>query len=1040
MMIFHFLKKNFKFIIEIILILSLVIFSIIQSEKFLRGWHGPGGSITTDLYIPSIMFACGHGFTNVNPNDVPHLRAFLDFNQQVFLEEYVPKDVPYLDWDIYQNYHRYLIYTVGILWRLFGVSWEVLRWFLVFLYATTVLIVYAIARVFLPSYLAVVMGYYFARAEEVLIILPILRDFARAPFILLVIFLLFRLLRGVVTNKQFVFYCVLLGLACGVGIGFRRDLMIFFVLALLVLLILPKNINVPKLSIRLVGVITVIFVFFVSSYPILQAFYSYGTLGWHDTLMGFGIEHDDLAGLQRTNYERMPKHNDLFVSATADVHCYYHEQIHDYELHFRKNTELQKRKLFFSYIYWFPADIVIRTYSSITRVLDSVVYNPFPINLYHALLSLGVILLFMAVDFRRGVCFAIVLFYAIAIQTLQFHFRHNFYLAFIPYLLYFLLLYWFLMGMYHLWRGGKANVAENMQKLISIAKKFMIIVFTGAFFSLGILIVARQIQSYQVSRLFQAYHTADQIPIPYTTYSTEEGTVYALDKPLSARFEDPFVVDCSFTPNILIIDFAVKQFPACFETLYDGTDNFSSNLTIKGSANSGKEPTYVRYFLSVYENMQDLKSNWNRFVGIRIEDASKLEVAGLYKVCNIEKVPLFINYYFVKNELPDVYQQIAPYMKSPINPCWKPYGVSSSQMVINNANEAFLNGDKGKAYDILQKAMEREPFLLKYGFTLADFYEAVGELDTAKEVYIQLISNRPHDPIPGIKLSSLLSRLRFSETDKQKFWEDVTHRIPESSVAWLYYAKSQQDKNTAKEALAKAVLLNKAILLSTPLTSVHYEIRDIFSQVMGDEKNADSSLCSTIPLREQVSYMLTAGMYLSEHNEYQKAVDILQFLVKITPQFHLIYPPLISALLKKQDTNLDTLFYYNTTLISLIPYRLEPITQIEEIHENIRYLSEQEWIEIWKDLESKFPNSPCILCGLGRAYELSEQNTEAQHVYEKAIRYVRKSDECAQLVYYRWVKLLYQSGQKNNAITLLKKAIRQYPNNPILKSLLEQYE
>lgn len=1039
MLFLRLLKKYYKYIFEGTLILFIIIFSIIRSEEFLRDWHGPGGSITTDLYIPSILFACGKGFVNASPSEIPHLRAFLDFNEPHFSAEHIPEDIQYQELDVYQQYHRYLIYIVGIVWHLFGVSWEVLRWFLVIVYAITVLIIYAIARIFLPSIFSFFVSIFFVISLIPIIILPILRDFLRAPFILLVILILFHLIRGIKTNKQYLFYCVFLGFTCGIGIGFRRDLLIFFVLSVLVLFIVPKQNNIPKISVRLGSIKLLIIAFLISSYPILKSFHQFGTLGWHDTLMGFATEHDDLAGLQRTNYERIPKYNDLFVSANADVYCYYNESLNDYELYNKKNPELEKQKLLFAYLYWFPADMVIRTYSAIARISDRILSSALPINPYRSLLSLAIIILFIAIDFRRGLCFAIVLLFSMSIQTLQFSFRHSFYLTFIPSLLYFLLLTWLLIGTYHLWQGGKEKIVENRDKLTHIVKRFIIIAFTITFFALGILIVARQIQSYQLSRLFQAYHTAEQIPLSYKTLATERGTVYSLDKPLSPRWEKIFTADASYTANILVIDFVVHQFPACFEAIYDGINDFSYNLTITRfmlSENNSSE--YVRYFIPVYENMQDLKSNWNRFIGIRIEDTDKLQVVGIYKICNLDKIPLFINYYFVKDEVPGLYQKIAPYSKSQINPCWKPYGISPSQAIVNNAIGAFYSGEKKKAYEILKKAMQEEPYYLKYGLALADLYETAGETDNAKQVYTQLISHRLHDAIPAMKLKTLLSRLHFTPEAQQQFWENMTKQVPESSVVWLCNAQNQPDSSTARESLAKAVHLNNDILLSIPFTSVYYNMKDIFSQVMKDKTTEDNSLCTAISLREQISYMLTAGMYLSEHNDYQKALDILQFLVKITPQFYLIYPPLISTLIKQQNTDLETVFYYNTTLISLIPYKPGPIIQMEEIQENTHYLSEQEWVDIWNKLENRIPDSPCILCGLGRAYEIAQQKTEAEQAYRKAIRYARKSDECTQLAYYRLVKLLYQSGQKNEAIITLNKSIRLYPNNPILKTLLEK--
>ena len=1030
----------FSIIFEIVLIVFLIGFSIILSEKSLRDWHGPGGSISTDLYIPSILFACGKGFVNTDPSGIPHLRSFLDFNEQIFLPEYIPAQFQAQDLDIYQQYHRYLIYTVGLVWRIFGVSWEVLRWFLVFLYVLTVLIVYAIARTFLPPYFSIFIGFYFVISGIALIILPILRDFVRAPFILTVILILFYLIQGKRSNKRFLVSCLLLGLICGIGIGFRRDLLMFFILSLFILIIVPKENHIPKIPIRIVGVIITILVFLFSSYPILQSFHKFGTLGWHDILMGFGTEHDDLAGLQRTNYERMPKYNDLLVSVTADNHSYYNESLNDYELFVKKNSELEKRNLFFTYLYWFPADIVIRIYSSIARLSDRILTSTLPINPYRTLLSLVVLIIFMAIDLHKGICFSVILLFAMSIQTLQFNFRHNFYLAFVPYLLYFLALNVSLHGLCQLWKGGKEKLDENIHELKRIFKRFCIIGFTITFFAFGILVVARQIQSYQLTQLFRLYETAERVPVSYKSYTTQAGTAYSLEKPLSLRFDDHFMAVPFFEVSIVVVDFLVNKFPACFEVLYDGLDDFSCNLTITRYTPSDTQSVYVRYFIPVYEHLQDLNSDWNRFIGIRIEDTSNLQVQNIYKICNPEHIPLFINYYFVQDELPNLYQKIAPYSKEMINPCWKPYGISTKRMGINNANNAFYNGDLTKAYEILQKFMEEEPYSIEYGLTLASIYEKTGQVEQAKEIYLQLMSNKPHEPILGIKLNNLLLQSNLSEEDKQRFWKDVISKLQDSSVAWFYYSKSLTDVNTAKEALSKSISLNRDILLSTPYTSMYYDLKELFSLAMKNEQDLDNTLCSTLPLHRQIAYMLTAGVYTADNHEYKKSLDILQFLSKITPNLYLVYPPIVTSLLNSQDADIESIFYYSTTLISIIPYKIEPIIQIEDIHDNIHYFSEKEWIELWSDLRNKTPDSPCILCGLGRAYELSRQTNEAKKIYKKAIGYSHKSEACAQLAYYRLAKLEYSLGNRKEAISLLKKAIRLYPDNVLLKQLLEEYK
>lgn len=1026
--------KNLFIVTEVIGILLLAVFSGVIAEQNLRNWHGPGGSISTDLYIPSIMFACEKGFINVNPLEIPHLRAFLDFNEQTFASENIPQQFRKIDWDTYQQYHRYLLYSVGWVWWLFGVSWDVLRWFLVCLFILTVLIVYAIARVYLPAIFALVVGFFFSISQIPVIILPILRDFARAPFILAVLLILFCLVETKRTTFRFIVLCFLSGLTCGIGIGFRRDLLMFLLLSVFILLLLPKTENVPKIHIRFAGILIVLITFLIVSYPILQSFHKFGTLGWHDTLMGFGTDHDDLAGLKRTNYERISKYDDLLVSAMADVYSFYHKDINDYELYINKNPELQKWNLFLAYLYWFPADILTRIYSAIARTLDRIMTIGLPINPYRALLSFAILILFIAVDLRKGLCFALILLYTMTIQTLQFNFRHNFYLTFIPYLLYSLLLYWMLTGIYNLWKNRKNKLKDNIEKLQFICFRFVIISFTVVFFSIGILIVARQIQSYQVSQIYKSYHDAELIPLSFESIKTQDGTLYHIEKPLSLLFPEMYRVRPSFSINILVLDFYINKFPASFETIYDGINDFSKNLTIiHNQTDESSAPTWVRYFLPVYENMVDPKTNWNRFVGIKINEPDKLELRSAFKVCDVEKIPLYINYYFTKDELPELFQKIAPYSKNLINPCWKPYAVPQSKLVISEATKTFQSGDIKKASEMLKEAMEQEPFLMMYGLTLCELYEQLGDIEQTKSLYIQLISKYPHDLIPTIRFETFLNKLNIPTEEKQKIWGKITTEIPHCSMAWYQYAKGESDSNLAKEYLSKAIELNKDILLASPFSASFYDIKEIFTQSFRNETNPDNNLCPHIPLRQQLSYMLNSGVCLLDNKRIQEATTVLQFLQTISPDFYLVYLPLINC-----EIELPEKFFYAKKLISLTPYKIEPITLLEGLQTPTTYFSEQDWLDLWQNLETAIPDSPCILCGLGRAYEQLQKYPEAEQAYRQALKYKRKSKDCTQLAYYRLANLLNILGKKDNAIEVLKKATRLYPDNQAIQFLYNE--
>lgn len=97
---------------------------------------------------PAVMLACGHGFRPAPAQK--EIESFLDVKRQSLDCADVPATDAGAAVNPFQGAHRYLLQTVGNLWRVWGVDWRVADHLMVGLFALACVLAYALLRVFLP--------------------------------------------------------------------------------------------------------------------------------------------------------------------------------------------------------------------------------------------------------------------------------------------------------------------------------------------------------------------------------------------------------------------------------------------------------------------------------------------------------------------------------------------------------------------------------------------------------------------------------------------------------------------------------------------------------------------------------------------------------------------------------------------------------------------------------------------------------------------------------------------------------------------------
>jgi hypothetical protein len=168
----------------------LFVGAAIGGMSYWKGAVATGQPFYYQIYFePAVMIGCGKGFVVARPQ-VPAMVPFLLRQVDRFSCDAIAADAPLGTDDMFQlGSWRYLMLAVGYPWRLFGVSWSALGPLFAVLFGATTASHTASSAWHESSS----GGHWRVGAEafrRALVVFPVLRDYTKAPFTLLLIFLL----------------------------------------------------------------------------------------------------------------------------------------------------------------------------------------------------------------------------------------------------------------------------------------------------------------------------------------------------------------------------------------------------------------------------------------------------------------------------------------------------------------------------------------------------------------------------------------------------------------------------------------------------------------------------------------------------------------------------------------------------------------------------------------------------------------------------------------------------------------------------------
>lgn len=420
--------REFYWILWVLFFLGATNFA----AHFLR--HAEPGAFYQRQFSPAVMQACGRGFYDIKPQlGAEGLGAFLRTERSDMACSDLPPDLVVSEPNTFQKVHRYLFATVAAIWAVFGVSWGGLIYLNAALFSLTLILCYRLSRLVLGSLVAWIPVVLFARSHLHLDLLPHLRDYAKAPFMLGVLWLTVLLVLSKTSDGRLKLAAAL-GLLAGVGMGFRMDilLMVPFVLTS-VLLFSNISWSLPGMlqRIRILGLFGL--VFFVAGAPILSQL-GQGSNTLHVILLGLAPEFDDGLGLLPTAaYDLLERYDDTFLNSLLSLWndpdgALLGLATHDYEA--------AGQQYLLRLVGIFPADFLLRTLSATLAIMfygiPEVLRERMPVGWLSSLLvALPFLLCFVwacARSVRIGLFLLFATAYLFGSTVLQFSSRHWFYL------------------------------------------------------------------------------------------------------------------------------------------------------------------------------------------------------------------------------------------------------------------------------------------------------------------------------------------------------------------------------------------------------------------------------------------------------------------------------------------------------------------------------------------------------------------------------------------------------------------------------------
>ncbi|MBN20223.1 MAG: hypothetical protein CL678_02960 [Bdellovibrionaceae bacterium] len=524
------LNKRFEWIYPLV----LGIIFLFQGVQYYQSFFSKGHWYQ-EYFEPAVLIGCGHGFRlTQNKKNKEKIQSFLKSRDRVSFDCSALEKPLKLDSNPkYQDPWIYLMYSVGLSWKIFGVSWLGLTPLFGFLFLFYGLSVYLIFSLFFNAPYSFLFSLFYVQPY----FLEHLRDFSKAPFTLFSLFLLLKLFFFSSKRSELrLLISLLYGVIIGLGYGFRQDFLINVPVFLFVTFLF-LNVSFWKKfflnALMLVG-------FFLLAYPAISYVGDSGGCHWHVALLGLTSPFLSELSFSQSFYRFGPIYNDSWVDDLVHWVGFVQNGVNNIgfcSAEYDYWSGLYYRNLF----HFFPADFYWRAIRSFWRIIiENNVFNSIFLFLYtfivsfiwcwkkkkfskeslwflvliifglflkpHGLLFFGFSLYFALKVFspKKVLFLSTIILYFTGYPSIQFNFRHYFHLEVFSYLILSFFLWYFFEFLF--------SDKIISQSLTRRAKK-IVLIYGSVFFIFSTLVFS--VQNHNLNQIIHRFDLMSKKPVEF---------------------------------------------------------------------------------------------------------------------------------------------------------------------------------------------------------------------------------------------------------------------------------------------------------------------------------------------------------------------------------------------------------------------------------------------------------------------------------------------------------------------------------------------
>ncbi|MCK9294001.1 MAG: hypothetical protein M0P70_02870 [Desulfobulbaceae bacterium] len=452
-----------------------------------------------EMFEPAVMMACGHDFGVEKERTSEALTQFLKLERQSFNCADLPNS-PDLMTSTSHGAWLYMLSASAFVWKFSGgINWATLDVLPSIFFALSIASIYGLFRLaggLISASFGVIAVLV---SNQYLTYLPFLRDYSKAPFILLAMLLLMWLVAKTQSFRAQIVLSLLMGIVIGIGYGFRPDILIMLPPVVIGIVIFIRSMRLSDLWRKMSLVAIVMSAFIISALAILNSAKESGSGIYHFPILGFGTEFTRQMGVVGSLYEWVYQFNDQLVYAMVTSHGIRNFGVKSVG-YCTPDYDKFSGDLYQSLVMTFPADMMTRATASVLQVLHT--FN------FSCLVVFASLFFLVAARPRIGLFSGFLVFYLAGYPAIQFHPRHFFHLYFIP-----IMAAIFLLQQAYDHRSGILRMLRlepcSWRKALQAAGKAGLIFLAVGGGATVLVMIARQYQVRQVSQLIESYASDD---------------------------------------------------------------------------------------------------------------------------------------------------------------------------------------------------------------------------------------------------------------------------------------------------------------------------------------------------------------------------------------------------------------------------------------------------------------------------------------------------------------------------------------------------